>query len=91
MHRLGDDDPVPAVEVWSNFHELQQELDNQDEACFVRTAAQFFLHEITLEDYFDCLIGHLEAHATHRTFDKAKSIKLDDLFRVDPESLDPCL
>ncbi|KAJ9157851.1 hypothetical protein NKR23_g744 [Pleurostoma richardsiae] len=83
LHELGDEDQVPSVEVWSNFYEIQEELDKQDEMCFVRTVAQFFLHEITLEDYFDRLIGHLEAGSARHTFDKAKSTKLENLLKVD--------
>jgi len=83
LYKLGDNDPVPSVELWSNFYELQDELDKVDETCFVRTTAQFFLGEITLEDYFDRLIGHLEAGAVRHTFDNEKSTKLEDLLRVD--------
>lgn len=82
-YELGDNDPVPPVELLSNPSELQDELDKVDETCFVRTTAQFFLDEITLEEYFDRLIGHLEVDAVRHTFDNAKSTKLDDLLTVD--------
>jgi hypothetical protein len=36
-------DPVPAVELRPHLTEIQEEYDIQNETCFVRTAAQFYL------------------------------------------------
>ena len=83
LYQLREQDPVPTIEIWSSLEEIQQEFDKEDETCFVRTAVQFFLGEITLEDYFDRLISHLEVDAERHTFDKAKSTKLENLLRVD--------
>ncbi|KAK0623868.1 hypothetical protein B0T14DRAFT_565185 [Immersiella caudata] len=56
--RLEEDQELPIAEVYGDpliFQELVR-----PEPCIIRTSAQFFLEEISLEEYFDRLIGHLE-------------------------------
>jgi hypothetical protein len=83
MHELREDEPIPPVEISYGYYECQEEYDKQDEACFIRTAALFFLGEITLEEYFDRLIGHLEVDAERHSFDNSQSTKWQNFLKVD--------
>ncbi len=83
-HGLGENDPVPLVEIWPSLTSIQPEIDKPDELCFAWTAAKFYRWKIKVDEYFDRLIAHLEEGATRHTFDNAESTKLDHLLRVDP-------
>ncbi len=80
-YHLQDEEEIPPVEVWG-LEGLQRELVRPDEICFAKTAAQFFLNEITLDDYFDRLICHLEVGAVRHMADGAR-IEIDHYLRVD--------
>lgn len=82
-YELQDDDPVPSVVVSSNPSSIGQELE-LDEMCFVRTVAQFFLNEITVEEYFNRLIDHLKIDAVLHSFDNKRATEeLKQLCDVD--------
>lgn len=86
-HGLGEDDPVPPVQFgyygWGpGPFELERELEIE-EPCFLQAVSQFFLQEITLEQYFDRLIGHLQADAERHTFDNVRKTKWHEFLGVD--------
>ena len=78
---LQPDEAVPDVGMWQ-FKELQEE-SKVEEQCFFNTVSCFFLDWITLEEYFDRLIAHLEIGATLHTFDTASSTKIPDVLTMD--------
>ncbi len=70
------------VQLIPGDDEIEHELYNYRETCFVKTTAQFFLRQITLEVYFDRIIGHLADGARRHTFDRA-GCELGKLLRID--------
>lgn len=83
MYKLGENDPVPSIEIWPNFYQIHEEHAKDDETCFVKTAVQFFTRKIGLEEYFDRLIGHLGVHAEQHTFDRVETTNFDHFLRMD--------
>ncbi|KAK0750608.1 hypothetical protein B0T18DRAFT_389998 [Schizothecium vesticola] len=78
-------DPVPDVWFGSPREEnkaLREELEDED-PCFVFTAAEYFLERIDIEEYFGRLIGHLQADVTLHRFDNAKGSNIRQLLEVD--------
>lgn len=80
-NNLGDNDPVPLVQVFPYSENLHKELLSEDVVCFAQAAARFYLREITLEEYFTKLLTHLKPDARRHPFDRA--LKLLDLLQVD--------
>ena len=81
------DETIPIPEVWfgspgGEYQALEEEL-NDGEPCFIFTIAQFFLERITLEGYFDHLLGHLQIDGPRHRFDNARAGKIGELCRVD--------
>ncbi|KAK4450494.1 hypothetical protein QBC34DRAFT_402785 [Podospora aff. communis PSN243] len=65
---LADDQELPIVAI-SGGHLLYEEIMHPDE-CFLKTSARFFLGQMTLDKYFDRLVGHLKIGATLHEPDK---------------------
>jgi hypothetical protein len=82
-HKLSRDDPVPPVDIVGGLPTVLHEFQQEGESCFVDIAAQFYLRNITLEDYFDRLLNHLAVDGTRHTFDHAKFTKVAQLLMVD--------
>lgn len=75
---------VPPVQVLSASCGIHAELQtDHDEMCFVKTAAYFYSGKITLEEYFENLISHIEVNAVLHSYDKGKLAESECLFGVD--------
>jgi hypothetical protein len=83
QRKLRHDEPVPALGISPRLLQIPKESDGEGQCCFVTIAAQSHLQDITLEDYFDRFINHLEIGGTIHVFNNAKSTKVDQLWRAD--------
>ncbi|OTA63985.1 hypothetical protein K449DRAFT_380921 [Hypoxylon sp. EC38] len=77
-----DDVHHPHLSVFPYLVEVVEEMEQADEECFGWATAKHALGYITLENYFDRLIDHIQEGGARHTWDKSNS-NVDDVLEVD--------